>query len=249
MTTLPERISRQTGLRRSLSLYRAFREEQTRPERFYALLAEDTAHQLSEYTSLAGYTVLDVGGGAGYFGTAMRARGAEYYLVEPDRRELAAAGTAAPGTIIADGYWLPFGDSTVDLCFSSNVLEHVPDAGGFLDEMVRVTKPGGIVYVSFTNWLSPWGGHETSPWHYLGGGYAARRYTRRRGRPPKNLFRHTLFPLHIGQVLKLVSGRHDTDLLDARPRYHPRPARILLRVPGLRELLTWNLVLVLRKTK
>jgi len=31
------------------------------------------------------------------------------------------------------------------------------------------------------------------------------------------------------------------------PRYHPRWARGILRVPGLREVATWNLVLVVRK--
>ena len=38
--------------------------------------------------------------------------------------------------------------------------------------MVRVTKPGGLVFVSYTVWWGPWGGHETAPWHYLGGRFA-----------------------------------------------------------------------------
>jgi len=237
------------GLRRSIRLFRAFRGEQTRPEHFYSMLAQDTVRQLSGYCALAGRTVLDVGGGAGYFADAVREQGAGYHLVEPDQGELSARGEVPSGAVVGDGYWLPFRDDAVDVCFSSNVLEHVPDPGGFLDELVRVTRPGGIVYVSFTNWYSPWGGHETSPWHYLGGEYAARRYTRRHGKPPKNRFRQTLFPIHIGRTLRLASGRPDAELVDALPRYHPRPARALLRIPGLRELVTWNLVLILRKTK
>ena len=43
-----------------------------------------------------------------------------------------------------------------------------PDPMGLIEEMIRVTRPGGLVYLSFTNWYSPWGGHEMSPWHYLG---------------------------------------------------------------------------------
>ena len=52
-----------------------------------------------------------------------------------------------------------------------------------LAEMARVVRPGGLVYCSYTLWLSPWGGHETSPWHFLGGHRAARRYEQRHGHP------------------------------------------------------------------
>ena len=65
------------------------------------------------------------------------------------------------------------------------------------DEMVRVVRPGGLVVVSYTNWLSPWGGHETSPWHYLGGYVAADRYGRRYGHPPKNRYGVGLFPVSV----------------------------------------------------
>ena len=36
-------------------------------------------------------------------------------------------------------------------------------------------------------------------------------------------------------------------LIDAVPRYLPGWTRPLRRVPGLREVLTWNLLLVLRR--
>jgi SAM-dependent methyltransferase len=228
-------------------LFRAFRVEQTEPERFYTTLAHDTVRQLRAYGPLADRTVVDVGGGAGYFGDVIREQGARYHMIEPDRRELAARGAIPAGTIVGDGYWLPLRDGAADVCISSNVLEHVPDPEGIIDEMIRVTKPGGIVYVSFTNWFSPWGGHETSPWHYLGGEYAARRYLRRTGRLPKNRFRHSLFPVHVGDALRLARSRKDAVLIDALPRYHPRAARQVLRVPGLRELVTWNLLMVLRR--
>lgn len=236
-----------TGIARSVRLFRAFRLEQTDPDLFYSLLARDTVRQLRAYGPLEGRTVVDVGGGAGYFGAAVREQGAQYYLVEPDRNELAARGEIPRGTIVGDGYWLPLRDGAADVCFSSNVLEHVPDPGGLIDEMIRVTKPGGIIYVSFTNWYSPWGGHETSPWHYVGGGYAVRRYARRHGKLPKNRFQQTLFPLHVGTALRLARSRKDARLIDALPRYHPSAARFVLRVPGLRELVTWNLLMVLRR--
>jgi hypothetical protein len=37
-------------------------------------------------------------------------------------------------------------------------------------------------------------------------------------------------------------------IVDARPRYYPRWCRLVVRVPWLREVLTWNLLLILRRT-
>ena len=111
--------------------------------------------------------------------------------------------------------------------------------------MIRVTRPGGLVYLSYTVWLSPWGGHESAPFHYLGGNYALRRYIRRHGRKPKNVFGETMFPLGVGQVLSLVRRRADVTVVEARPRYYPRWCRFLIYLPGLRELLTWNLLVIL----
>jgi hypothetical protein len=36
-------------------------------------------------------------------------------------------------------------------------------------------------------------------------------------------------------------------VIAARPRYYPRWCRALLLVPGLREIATWNLLLILRR--
>ena len=81
--------------------------------------------------------------------------------------------------MIGDGIQLPFGDGSFDISHSSNVLEHVTAPQQFFAEMIRVIRPGGLVFLAFTNWFSPFGGHETSPWHYLGGERAAQRYPRK----------------------------------------------------------------------
>jgi SAM-dependent methyltransferase len=235
------------GLARSARLFRLFRQEQTDPDSFYRSLAQDAVRQVEDYCDLAGCTVADVGGGAGYFTTAFRARGAACYLFEPDPAEMRARGDAAAGAVVADGYWLPIADGRADICFSSNVLEHVSDPTGLIDEMVRVTRPGGLIYLSFTNLYSPWGGHELSPWHYLGFRFAARRYVRRHQRQPKHNLGANLFPLHVGPTLRLMRSRTDVEVLDALPRYYPRWCRVLLRIPWFREVATWNLLLILRR--
>jgi arabinofuranan 3-O-arabinosyltransferase len=253
------------GLARTLALARAFRLEQSDPDVFYRTVAADTVAQISSYTELAGRLVLDIGGGGGYFSEAFRGAGARSILVEPEAQEAPPAdppsgpednhrratwpGRLAPGTTVAgDGYQLPFRSEVADLTFSSNVLEHIAEPRRLVDEMIRVTTLGGLLYLSFTAWYSPWGGHETSPWHYLGGARAARRYEIRTGHPPKNLFGTSLFACHVGPTLKMLRQLSDRAVLvDVLPRYHPSWLRWVVQVPGVREIATWNLLAVLRR--
>jgi SAM-dependent methyltransferase len=234
-------------LRRSVRLFADFRHEQDDPARFYSALAADSVGQLQGYLDLAGSRVLDVGGGPGYFRDAFRDAGASYLALDADVGELAGLGDIAPGTVIGDGMRLPFRDGSVDLCYSSNVLEHVSDPWRMADEMLRVTRPGGITFLSYTVWFGPWGGHETSPWHYLGGARARRRYRRRHGKEPKNKFGESLFAVTVRDGLSWVGRQSAGAVVEVLPRYHPRWSYPLLRIPVLREVAAWNLVLVLRK--
>lgn len=238
---------RTATLGRSVMLFRAFLTEQTDPDHFYGVLARDSVDQLAGYVALDGATVLDVGGGPGYFADAFRGAGARYVGLEPDAGEMTARGGAEPGTLRASGEALPIRSGAVDVCYSSNVLEHVRSPWTMAAEMVRVTRPGGTVYLSFTPWLSPWGGHETAPWHYLGGRYARRRYVRTHGHEPKNRYGESLFGVTVRDGLAWAGRQAAADVLDVIPRYHPRWATWVVHVPLLREVVTWNLVVVLRK--
>jgi SAM-dependent methyltransferase len=234
-------------LRRSVRLMADFRQEQSDPARFYSALAADSVGQLSGYLDLAGRTVLDVGGGPGYFRDAFRAAGATYWALDADVGELSGLGSIARGTVIGDGMNLPFADGSVDLCYSSNVLEHVSRPWDMADEMLRVIRPGGIAFISYTVWYGPWGGHESAPWHYLGGARARRRYARKHGHEPKNKYGESLFAVTVRDGVAWARRQQAGLVLDVLPRYNPRWSYVLSRVPGLRELVTWNLVIVVRK--
>ncbi len=235
-------------LRRSVELFRGFRREQTDPDYFYQLLATDSVTQLSRYADLDGRVVLDVGGGAGYFAEAFRKAGATYFGVDPDVGEMGARGEVDGGMVRASGMALPFRDGCVDICYSSNVLEHVSSPELMLSEMARVTRPGGTLYVSFTPWLSPWGGHETAPWHFLGGHYARRRYHRKHGRAPKNVYGASLFAVSGGRAIRWARRSPLVDVVAVLPRYHPWWAQWVIHLPALREVLSWNVLLILRRT-
>lgn len=250
-------------LRRSVRLLGEFRFEQSAPARFYGALAEDTVTLVtSAWTSLcgtapAGRTLVDVGGGPGYFASAFADAGLHYIGVEPDPSEahagaaLAAtssssrAGEPGAGAFVrASGTALPFADDSVDICLSSNVAEHVREPWLLGNEMLRVTRPGGLVVLSYTVWLGPFGGHEMGLTHYLGGARAAERYTRKHGHRPKNDYGSSLFAVSAADGLEWA--RSTGALVAAFPRYHPRWAWWTVRVPLLREFTVSNLVLVLR---
>lgn len=231
------------GVARSAKLFRAFQLEQSRPEVFYGALASDSIDLVREWTTLAGTTVLDVGAGPAEFARAFRAAGAHYVPVDHD----AGVASVRDGGLVATAAALPVADCSVDVVFSSNLWEHVADPEQVGDELVRVVRPGGLIFLSYTNWLSPWGGHETSPWHWIGGERAVRRYTRRHGHPPKNIVDESLYRISVTRGLRWARNQPNVEVLAARPRYLPDAARHLLRVPGLREILTWNLLLVLRR--
>ena len=238
-------------LSRSVRLFRAFLHEQDDPDRFYSTLALDTVSQVGQWVGLSGTRVLDVGGGPGYFADAFAAAGARYAGVEPDAGEMTARGDVAGDTLRASGLRLPIATGSADLTLSSNVLEHVPEPERMADEMVRVTRPGGLVYLSWTPWLSPWGGHETAPWHYLGGRSAADRYASRHGHRPKNDFGNTLYACSVGRMLRWARASPQTGRVTAVrsfPRYHPRWAHRVMTVPGLREVASWNAVIVMTRT-
>jgi SAM-dependent methyltransferase len=238
------------SLARSVALFRAFTVEQTDPDHFYSLLAADTVREVSRYGELSGSRIVDVGGGPGYFADAFRAAGARYAGIDPDVGELSARGDAPEGFLRASGLALPLADRSLDLCLSSNVLEHVPDPERMAGEMLRVVRPGGLVWLSWTTWLSPWGGHETAPWHFLGGRRAADRYAARNGHRPKNDFGRSLFAVSAGQMIRWAKATERAgaaELVDVRPRYHPDWATWMARLPGVRETACWNVVIVMRR--
>lgn len=249
---VPRGVDRPRGVRRVRELWRRFRNERDDPAPFYRLLAAELVEKLERrHGPLADRHVLDLGCGPGWYTEALRATGAVVVPLEYEWAELtgaSASGKPPPaGALLGDAGRLPFADGSIDAVVCSNMLEHAPDTAAALRELRRVLRPGGWAYVSWTNWYSPWGGHDMSPWHLLGPRLGPRLYERRYGPPRKNRYGEGLFAVHIGPTLRLVDEIDGLTLDRAEPRYWPW-ARAVLRVPVLRELVTWNCVLHLRRT-
>lgn len=240
-------VARPTGARRVATLWRLWRREREDPAPFYRLLAAETVEGLEGlYGSFAGKTVVDLGCGPGFYTEAFRSRGARTLPVDRDPGELALAGAPPEDAIVADAGDLPLPDSGVDGAFCSNLLEHTEAVEPVLREMERVLRPGGWGYISWTNWYAPWGGHDMSPYQYLGPRFGPRLYERRHGLPRKNPYGAGLWPVHVGPTLRLVRERPGLEIERVEPRYWPRLA-FICRVPLAREVLTWNCVIRVRR--
>jgi hypothetical protein len=70
---------------------------------------------------------------------------------------------------------------------------------------------------------------------------------RRHGHEPKNRYGESLFPVTVRAGVDWARRQTEGDVVAVLPRYNPWWSWWLIHVPVLREVVTWNLVVVLRK--
>jgi SAM-dependent methyltransferase len=125
-----------------------------------------------------GARVLDAGCGSGLFSAPLLEYGAHLVGLDPSRPMLEAARAVLPETyfvpVAGDLRTLPFIDACFDVSVSITALEFIAEGQRAVDELFRVTRPGGQVVVATLNRLGSWGERRTA---------AARR-------DPDSLFRH-----------------------------------------------------------
>jgi GT2 family glycosyltransferase/glycosyltransferase involved in cell wall biosynthesis/2-polyprenyl-3-methyl-5-hydroxy-6-metoxy-1,4-benzoquinol methylase len=99
--------------------------------------------------------VLDAGCGVGY-GTAYLAEAASQVIgidfdLEAIRYARACYGRRNSSYVVGDCQKLPFAPQSFDVIVSFELIEHLPDASSYLQEVQRVLKDGGIFVVSTPN--------------------------------------------------------------------------------------------------
>lgn len=102
--------------------------------------------------------VLDVGSGTGNLALKFLALGCEVTAMDVSAKSLdvlrrKVANNRRLHTITLDGARFPMPAESFDIVATYSVLHHVPDYLGAVEEMIRVARPGGIVYID----------HEMSP--------------------------------------------------------------------------------------
>jgi ubiquinone/menaquinone biosynthesis C-methylase UbiE len=104
--------------------------------------------------------VLDVGCGTGIFTINFLATGAQVVGLDISSPMLSLARKKTKGyaffPVRGDMRHLPFRDNSFDKVVSVTTLEFTMEAMIVVNELFRVTKPGGVVVVATLNSLSPW---------------------------------------------------------------------------------------------
>ena len=139
--------------------------------------AERSYSAFQPYINLKGKNVLDVGCGLGGQDLFYLLKGAgrvtgldisqtNIQIAQSCFKEREPDSRQRPGLVVADAAAMPFADDSFDLAISIYTFEHLADPARVLEEIQRVTKPGGEVFISFPPYFSPWGAHLTD-WIYF----------------------------------------------------------------------------------
>ena len=144
-----------------------------------------------------GARVLDLAAGCGQFVFCAVAAGFDCFGIEPEKWKLEFAknkneALGRPKELaqrICEGVGenMPFVSNSFDCVTTYQTLEHVQDPRGVLGEMVRVTKPGGVLLIRCPDYLSTFEAHYQVPWFPLMPRKLAHAYLRAIGRPAKGL--------------------------------------------------------------
>jgi ubiquinone/menaquinone biosynthesis C-methylase UbiE len=109
---------------------------------------------------VAGEKILDAGCGTGIFTDDVLEAGARVAGLELSMPMLSGASKKRrdyPFYLVqGDMRRLPFGANTFDKTLSVTAVEFIEDAGDAINELFRVTRPGGCIVVGTLNRLSPW---------------------------------------------------------------------------------------------
>jgi arabinofuranan 3-O-arabinosyltransferase len=216
-------------------------------------------HLAGQGVTLAGSRVVDVGCGYGGYASALQAAGAGVVAVDllsaDWPRDLMPGLTA----VAANGLSLPFAAASADLVVCASLVEHVASPERLLAELHRISRPGGLVYISFPPFYTPRGGHQFSPFHYLGERRALR-MARRFGRLHESDWVRATFPADPDSfstawgdwgLYRMTIGRFEGLLGKTDYVVRDRSTRLLpvdfSGIPLLRELLTWHVQYLLEK--
>jgi 2-polyprenyl-3-methyl-5-hydroxy-6-metoxy-1,4-benzoquinol methylase len=112
--------------------------------------------------------ILDIGCGEGHFAALLAHGGAEVMAIDVAGEPLRRARTRHPwldARLVEPEAPLPLADSSFDVVWAGETIEHVADTSQWLSEVRRVLRSGGILLLS-----TPDHGPLTRLWHALSGG-------------------------------------------------------------------------------
>lgn len=122
---------------------------------------------LSGPRDLAGKKILEIGSGRGGFASWLASHDSKPRLVvaadfavsavRKGREHALDQGTDVIAWEVGDIQAIAHDDRTFDTVFSCETIEHVPDPGHAVQELARVLKSGGRLFLTTPNYLGPMG--------------------------------------------------------------------------------------------
>jgi len=111
-------------------------------------------------------TVLDVACGSGYGTALLRERGINAIGLDIDSTAVSATVREAPA-LLGSGTLMPFRSHSFDAVVSFETIEHLEARDAFVDEIHRVIRPGGKLFLSTpnANYTRPVDGRPKNPHH------------------------------------------------------------------------------------
>lgn len=114
---------------------------------------------IKRYAPLTDKTILDVGCGLGTYVERFRNFSDRVYGVDLEASRVAEAVRRLPNLATARAEELPFPQDQFDVVLLHEVIEHVEDDRGVVQEAYRVTKPQGRIVIFAPNRLYPFETH------------------------------------------------------------------------------------------
>jgi len=223
--------------------------EYLQAQRHYADLVYDEIH---DFMSLQGKQVLEVGGGSGVFCRAFTEDFGAELAVNVEPFGLYDVELHWPDRVRGVAQALPFKPNQFDFVFCREVLEHVKPQECLqrcVNEMYRVTKKGGLCYISIPPWHNPFAGHACMPFHYLPFKNAKRLAfffykNPNLSRDSRSWEELNVFPITFGRMRRIISKSGFQVL--ATKDHHFR-LDVMTRIPFVREVAVPVVAFILRR--
>jgi 2-polyprenyl-6-hydroxyphenyl methylase/3-demethylubiquinone-9 3-methyltransferase len=101
-------------------------------------------------------TIVDVGAGLGHFSSVAERHAAVVVPLDIAPKLVRRLRDRFPAALVASATALPFATGSVDFVVSSECIEHTRDPRKAVREMLRVLRPGGVLFLTTPNLLWRW---------------------------------------------------------------------------------------------
>jgi len=138
--------------------------------------AEETMNHMQKFTDFTDKRCLEIGCHFGGLSTYYALHGVKLEAIDSElgepvlefARDYAREKGASLSLNYGDVHNLHYEDNSFDIIIMDNILEHLSDFRKALLECRRVLKEGGLLFMNFSLFYGPFGGHQDSiPWYHL----------------------------------------------------------------------------------